>query len=186
MRCLRFSPPCTCCRRPPSAQVAMYVCLRCSAATVVHDQTGLAPRCLYAAGSSGSGGRLCSGSCRAKLASAATAALQLFISCRLPPEDMCARRYYAKQGNTGRVLRKVSNQVVKACTTHILAGGQLWERARPGLIADLTASAQLHGAYLAQYRSVFLPCTASTSHLSQPAEPACLLLVRLQERERES
>ena len=61
-------------------------------------------------------------------------------------------RYYAKQENTGRVLRKVSGQVVKACTTHIQAGGQLWERARPGLIADLTLSAQMHDAYIAQYR----------------------------------
>ena len=50
------------------------------------------------------------------------------------------------------MLRKVSAQVVKSCTAHILSAGQLWERPRPGLVADLTACYQLHDAYLAQYR----------------------------------
>ena len=88
----------------------------------------------------------------------------LTLSQRLP----C--RYYAKQEHTGRVLRKVSNQVVKSCTAHILAGGQLWERPRPGLIADLTASAQMHDAYVTQYRSARRPTRPAPGLLSSKWE----------------
>ena len=61
-------------------------------------------------------------------------------------------RYYAKQEHTGRVLRKVSGQVVRSCTGYITAKGQLWEQPRLQLIQGLTDSADLHDAYLAQYR----------------------------------
>ena len=50
------------------------------------------------------------------------------------------------------MLRKVSGLVVRSCTAHITAKGQLWEQPRLQLIQDLTDTANLHDAYLAQYR----------------------------------
>ena len=50
------------------------------------------------------------------------------------------------------MLRKVSGLVVRSCTAHTAAKGQLWEQPRLQLIQDLTDTADLHDAYLAQYR----------------------------------
>ena len=88
-----------------------------------------------------------------------------------PDQPACVRRYYAKQEHTGRVLRKLSGQVVKSCTAHMTAKGGLWEQPRLQLIQDLTDSADLHDAYLAQYRYTACKVASSYAHFLPPLWP---------------
>lgn len=61
-------------------------------------------------------------------------------------------RYYADPARLGALLAKMAAQMERGCRAHLLATGRVWDRPRPGLIADLNLAVALNEAFHAQYK----------------------------------